>query len=193
MCAEPAGGHGYALLGHGPDENPVKLLGQFGPGGSVERRPPPLAAIAGQRELADYKHRAANFADGQVHFPLRVVEDPQRDDLICQLPCVGLLVALDHPQQNQQPPVDLTADLSLHGDLGTADTLEASSHGSGQRAGSREHFGTLLSICGPRTSVFSSSLLPSPTLPPAPCSLLPLPCFPPLLFSIRHDSRRIRI
>ena len=122
-------------------EDFVKLLGQLGRRGGIERRPPPLAAIARQRELTDHKHGAAHLADREVHLSLRIVEDPQRDDLLRQFPRVGLLVALDHSQQNQQSPLDPPADFSLYGDLGTGDTLKASEHSGKRGAGSGERGG----------------------------------------------------
>src|SRR5690606_11703473 len=56
------------------DEAGVEFARPFGTGGGNETRTTPLAAVAVERELADYQHSPADVAECEIHLPLGVFE-----------------------------------------------------------------------------------------------------------------------
>ena len=94
----------------------VERLGPLGPGRVHERRPVALAGVAVERELRHAEELA--LAERLVHPAVRVLEDPQRADLLGEP--VGVLgpVVVGDPEQHQQPGPDLGDALPADGHRG---------------------------------------------------------------------------
>jgi len=82
VLLESSGGDRDAALGDRVDKDTVEALGFAGRRRGGETGPPPLAAISQQSELADHEHLAGHIGERQIHLALRVVENPQADDLV---------------------------------------------------------------------------------------------------------------
>lgn len=70
--------------------------------GGVERRTPPLARRARDREVRDEQDGSLDVEDGQVHLPRVVLEDPEIDELVGPPGEVGgRVVLLDADKRDQ--------------------------------------------------------------------------------------------
>jgi hypothetical protein len=88
----------------------VEFLGTFGRGSSHKGRPPPLAAISPEGKLGDHQQTAAQFQERPIHLALLVSEDPQVDNLLCQVGGIPRPILAPYPEENQEAAAD-TADL----------------------------------------------------------------------------------
>ena len=84
-------------------ESVVERLCLLRPRRPRKTRPPPLARIAVQRELAHRQRRAAYIRQPKVHLAGAVLKQPQPCNLSRQPRRLRLAIPFPYPQQHQEP------------------------------------------------------------------------------------------
>src|SRR3990172_2431154 len=91
-------------------------------------RPCALAGIRRQRELRNRKQLAPDVDEREIHFPLRVREDPVAEHPLGEPFGLRLAVAALHADQREDAAPDGADDLPIDLDAGLGDALDECYH-----------------------------------------------------------------
>lgn len=124
VCPEKAGLYGYPSITEQLAKAIDQSFSQLGRGRLVEAGTPPPAGTGQEGELAHDQGLSAHFQERQIELALSIGENAEVGRLSGQEAGIGLSVSLGHPQENHQPPADLSQDTALSRHAGARDPLE---------------------------------------------------------------------
>ena len=80
--------------------------------------PAAMLAVTVEGKLADNQNASAHVGQTLIHFIIFIPEDPQTQNLLCQLAAQFGRILMGNAQQNQKTLTDLTTDSAVNGDRG---------------------------------------------------------------------------